>query len=365
MFRRSSIPLVHALSLSSALLTLAPLMGCPNEEDSPFDALESDAALTPDAGPLPDAAPPLDATLPLDAHFPRDAEGLLDAHARGDAALDGAAVVRPTHSGLISVQELSFAAADAGQGLTVQALLTAATRPDYEEHPGQPTGCKAWSYDLSMRAPAPVEDHGTLTIDGLTGGPLHCEFAAGRGYACDQPPVASGDFLARAFVPREPLALALTPGGGRAFALPTTSVMPGEPFVLDDASRALITELPTDGRAITLSCAGAGGSCGSAMATIVRINTTDASLSGHSATDMPPPVNRYVEISCATIGGDTVTVPAAAMALLASAHAVSPITRIRTAFMRDGVALFTPPPPAVPNRLVLAAGRGAIGITEP
>lgn len=276
----------------------------------------------------------------------------------------------PTHSGLISLQEISFAnMAEVGSGLTLQAFLTPIDKPDYEETPGQPTGCKGSVYDLTNRPPPPEQDHGLLRIAGLQGGPLRCAFELGRGYRCrgddEREPPAQGPFLPRAFAPSRPVAFSLDPSEEGAFVFPETSVQPGEPFVADDATRARIVDVPLSGEPFTLGCGGAGGRCGAAMATIVRITTSDGPVDGVSPLALPKPRRRVVEISCAVLGRDAITVPAEAAALLARAHRVSPITRIRTALMRDGIELLTSTPPTPPNRMVLASGRGLIGFTNP
>lgn len=272
-----------------------------------------------------------------------------------------------TYSGLISLQHVAVhGLAAAGEGLNLQAQFTRAPEPTFDEQPGAPTGCKAYWYELPQRPPATPEDQGTITVRGLVGGPLSCTFAPGLGYRCSDgsAPEASARFLQRAFAPSAPIGVALAPGGEKRFEASESELQPGEAFVLDEASRASIANVPTDGSALTLGCSGAGGSCGEAQASIVRITTTDADLTGLHASAMPPPTRRYVEISCATLGVGSITVPGAAMQLLRRAREEGALTRIRTAFMRDGIALVAHTPPAPPSRLVIAAGHALLGFTD-
>jgi hypothetical protein len=53
------------------------------------------------------------------------------------------------------------------------------------------------------------------------------------------------------------------------------------------------------------------------------------------------------------------------MELVRAANAVSPITRIRTAFMRDGMAVSTSKAPRPPNTTYLVTGHGLLGFTKP
>jgi hypothetical protein len=277
-------------------------------------------------------------------------------------------VQRPTHSGLVSLQEIAIAnLAESTRTLTLQALFSAASAPDFDEAPGQPTGCKAWLYDVAVRPPPVEQDQGALYLGNLRGGDLRCRFQAGRGYACAALADTDGGLLPDLRAYGLPDATKLTFSGldGGAFELPPTELTPGAPFTIDTRSRALIDAIPLSGEALRLSCEGDGGSCGAAAATIVRISATDGDTTGLGPTAMPPPAKRAVEINCAVLGAGTLTVPAPAMALLAQAHAASPLRRVRAAFMRDGVAVLVNAAPKPPNRLVLAAGRALIGFTNP
>ncbi len=151
----------RTLSLLLALLS-APLAltGCPSGDD--------------DAPPDAQTEPPADAG----ADAP-------------DAAVDAGAAT--TATGIISVQDQvihGFPAA--GHGLSVRADFTAPGRPpDFDEMPGQPTGCKAWLYDMQDDPPPAVAgDEGTVTVAGTAAPvPDGCVFNGTDGYTC---PVASG-----------------------------------------------------------------------------------------------------------------------------------------------------------------------------
>jgi len=356
--------------------------------------------------------------------------------------------VATTHGGLISIQDMSIhGAPQAGHGLTIQMVFTAARAPDYEETPGAPTGCKGWVYDMATAPPPAPTDQGAIAISGLGDTPLQCHFEPGAGYRC---PVSSGsgaasvspgaqgiasfvvpsasftqadvgkylkvsgaatasnngafavvgvlssstallhhpkatveDFAAQYAliagagpVPNNPndpivrgdaLTVGINPGGGLAFDFPDAGpIVAGESFVLDEPTKMLLGAIPLDGSSFALSCAGQGGSCGAAQATVVRLTTTDASTAGLSPFALPAPVAKQVDILCATIGGEgTVIVPAAAMSLLAGAHQTSPITRIRTAFMREGLAVAQSPEPLAPNPVRILAGHGMLGFVNP
>ena len=87
--------------------------------------------------------------------------------------------------GLVSVQDVAIANIPAaGHGLTVNVFFTPLAAPDFEETPGQLTGCRAWSYDVATKPPPPEQDHGVLRIAGAKNGPLECRFVPQRGYGC-------------------------------------------------------------------------------------------------------------------------------------------------------------------------------------
>ncbi|WP_437870435.1 hypothetical protein [Sorangium sp. So ce363] len=159
----------------------------------------------------------------------------------------------------------------------------------------------------------------------------------------------------------------VSPGGEMAFDFPDTAPIPaGQAFTPDTASAAALVAVPLDGSALTLGCGGPGGSCGSAQATVVRITSTDGNVEGASPAAMPPPARKQVEIQCVAFGGDgTLTIPAEAMKLLQEAHQVSPISRIRTALMREGWANATNAAPLPPNTASILVGHGLLGFTNP
>jgi hypothetical protein len=279
--------------------------------------------------------------------------GLLWGCPGSDAPFVSDAGLVATHSGLISIQDVSVAGSP-GHALTVQAIFNAVRRPDYEEKPGQPDGCKGWIYDLTReKVPAP-EDQGVLSISGLAERDLHCTFDSERGYTCP----GTGPAIDSPFVPSVPVRVELEPRN--AFVLAPVDVVPGTAFELQAASEQAIVALPFAESALTLDCA----SCGEAAVTIVRVTTTDAPIDGRAPTDMPAPKKRYVELSCANVAGTAVTIPDLALDLLRRAHAASPLTRIRTAYMRDGLAQLVSAPPGPPNRAIVAVGHGMLGFTD-
>jgi len=271
---------------------------------------------------------------------------------------------RATHTGLVSVQDITIANLPArGHSLTVNAFLTRLVAPDYEEHPGQVSGCRAWVYDLHDKPPAAPEDHGVLSIGGVDRGPLTCPFSTERGaYTCPalgaEPVLSAGP---DPFALGAGVTISLAPGGHGAFDRVETTLTPGAVFTLDQASSARIQDVPLDGQALALSCE----SCGLADTTIVRISTTDGELTPGSPVAMPAPRRKSVEIQCVAMGSATLVVPAAAMQLLAETHRLSPATRVRTAFMRDALRLAINQPPNAPNQLALAVGHGVLGFTTP
>ncbi len=347
-----------------------------------------------------------------------------------------------THSGIVSIQDVSIhGVPQAGHGLTVQILMNEAVPPTWEDQPGSPTGCRAWSYDVDTAPPPALTDQGEVTISGIDDGTVSCSFQ-GAGYVCPawtvsgevsvtpgamgvasyavagtaftaadvgrylrvvggpspnhgafpivavnggaalvlNPAASSTSFDAdvvvlvgagpvpgnQAEVFDGAITVGIEPGGASAFDFPDTPpVTPGNPFQPDDATKAILAAIPVDGSAVTFGCSGTGGDCGDAQGTVIRISSTDGSVAGLSPFAMPPPAQKQVEIQCAILDDGPVTIPAAAMALLEEAHAASPITRIRTAFMREGVFIAENPAPAPPNPVFVLAGRGILGFTTP
>jgi hypothetical protein len=125
----------------------------------------------------------------------RDAEPSPDAQVEpaADAAADPDAAVPATAVGIVSIQDQAIHGVPAaGHGLSVRADFSAPTRPpDFDEMPGELTGCKAWLYDMQEDPPpAPAGDEGTISVRGTSAAvPDGCVFDGVAGYTC---PVASG-----------------------------------------------------------------------------------------------------------------------------------------------------------------------------
>lgn len=365
-----------------------------------------------------------------------------------------------THAGTISIQDRKLLGAPhLGHGLSLLVDMSTAPRaPDYDEEPGQITGCKVWVYDLeSDPPPQPAGDVGTLTIEGPSAslGP-GCVFQEGAGYVCPTAtgqgevvlehaapgtglpsntarvsisgaafgpddagrylhvrgaPGASGSFpivsvtsatevlVAKAQgtdpapsvgtyqvlagagpvpgtpedeAPGDPLRdsdqvrVRITPGSDSPFQFPETTVAAiGSAFTPDTATLALLEQVPLDGRAFRIGCAGEGGQCGTAEFTIIQLQTTDAPTAGLPPFALPPEKAKQVVLTCIAPGErGYVDIPAEASSLLAQAHAASPITRIRTAFMRNG-AVLTKNPTRPDNTVRVVAGHQVIGFSSP
>ena len=152
-------------------------------------------------------------------------------------------------------------------------------------------------------------------------------------------------------------AFTLVPGGGNhftAFTHMTANV--GDDFTIPAAELAKLKALPTANAAFTFGCDPlmAGNTCGSASGALLNIVTTDSSLAGLSPFAMPLPTTKRVQIRCASIGQNSVTIPGAYMAALMTSGA----TRIQTTFMRP--ALLAGGPASV-NAI---AGHATIGFTN-
>ena len=411
-------------SLTLCLLLGAPLAlaACPGDDDPP----SPDAQVEPSADAAVDPDP--------------------------DAGADAGAA--STAIGIISIQDQvihGFPAA--GHGLSVRADFTAPGRPpDFDEMPGQPTGCKAWLYDMQDDPPpALAGDEGTVTVAGTAAPvPDGCVFNGSDGYTCpvasgraaatvtpmDAPaalydiaglalsdddigrhlrvsgdgehpgndgsfPIvavpgptsavvvnaaaAAGEFAASYTVvagagaaglpldsPRDPVrdddqvTIGIVPGGRMDFDFPDTApIDAGDAFTLDAASDAILSAIPVDGSAFSIGCSGEGGACGEAFASIIQLETTDGDTDGAPPFALPPPVDKKVIISCASLGASgRVDVPAAATALLRAADRASPTTRVRVAFMRDGFQAASNPPPLPPNPVRIVAGHQIVGFTD-
>jgi hypothetical protein len=171
--------------------------------------------------------------------------------------------------------------------------------------------------------------------------------------------------------PRDPIeeddvvTVGIEPRAGGHFDFPDATIEAGGAFTPDDATLALLRDFPVDGDAVTLRCDGPGGQCGDADATLALIRTSDGDITGLPPFALPPPRRKQVEILCAVDGADgALPIPGEATALIAAAHAASPITRIRVAYMREGVAFVTNALPAPPNATVIAVGHGHVGFTD-
>ncbi|NUP06768.1 MAG: hypothetical protein HOW73_12000 [Polyangiaceae bacterium] len=163
----------------------------------------------------------------------------------------------------------------------------------------------------------------------------------------------------------ETITVGIEPGGAEHFDWVDAEVTAGGAFELDDATAATLSSVPLDGASVTFSCAGEGGACGKSDATVVRVSTTDGDISGLPLFAMPTAVGRQVEIQCADLSdAGTITIPAEAMELLAAANGLSPITRVRTAFMREGVAVLSATEPLPPNPVRILVGHGVLGFTD-
>jgi hypothetical protein len=246
--------------------------------------------------------------------------------------------------------------------------------------PGPVPGSAALSFEIA----ALVEDHaglylriaGSGSYDGafpIVGVPSATSMLV-AGFAADASFSATYSILAGVGPvpsnPRDPIAdgdevtLSLEPHDGAHFVLEETTVIAGGAFTPDEATNATLASIPVDGRAITLGCGGPGGSCGPADATVVLLTTTDGSIAGLGPTAMPPPVRTQAVVRCAVLGGDgTLTVPDGAMDLLRRAHAASPIRRIRTALMREGVAVAISDDTPDTEPMPLLVGHGLLGFT--
>lgn len=359
-----------------------------------------------------------------------------------DSGDDSTTTTTATHSGIVSIQDVSIQGADElGHGLSVTVLFTQLRPPTNEE-----SGCRIWIYDVANDPAPALTNQGVVDITGLEDGPYSCSFAEGSGYSCPtslgvgqvdvsmgQPGTSTYTIQGAAFsqadvgrylrvvgamnpkndglfpivaapsadsvvlanpagsaekfsseytvlagagpVPNNPhdpfaagseVTIGITPGGEGAFDFADVALTPGEAFELDTQSQSTITALPLDGSSVSLACNGAGGKCGNADASIVRITTTDAVTTGLSPFAMPTPVKKHTEIQCAAQNGsESVTIPASVMSLLALWHADAPVTRVRTAFMRDGFGYAANSAKRAPNQAIVAIGRGVIGYSNP
>jgi hypothetical protein len=356
----------------------------------------------------------------------------------------------PTHSGLISIHEVSVAGMpQVGHGLSARIDFNLATRPpDFDEAPGELEGCKAWLYDMQLDPPpARSGDEGKVVITGTTepipegcvsgeagyfcpvgswqlrngrvtpdgGGTARYEIpeatfsdelAAGRyvwvngnssagasgrfpilgvtsssSLLVQNPlavettlPAGSATILAGAGpVPRNPrnpivggeaVSLRIEPSEVGHFSFPDIQLVAGGDFAPDEATLALLQNFPIEAAAPTLSCSGPGGRCGESELSAVSISSTDADVTGLSPLAFPNPTRKQIFVLCGVLGGDgSVTVPSGVTDLIREAHAASPLTRLRVAYMRDGFAAVQNPPPAPANPVNILVGHQVLGLT--
>ena len=142
--------------------------------------------------------------LPLLAGCPSDD----DSAPPPDAQAPDAATAAPTAIGIISIQDQALhGVPEAGHGLSVRADFSAPPRaPDFDELPGELTGCKAWLYDVQDDPPPAVAgDQGRITVSGTGAAvPDGCVFDGVAGYTC---PVASGSAVTTVTPMEAPAAL--------------------------------------------------------------------------------------------------------------------------------------------------------------
>lgn len=155
------------------------------------------------------------------------------------------------------------------------------------------------------------------------------------------------------------LSFALTPGGGnhfQAFTASTGAGSIGDDFNMPMAERIKLNAIPTANAAFTITCGGdAQNPCGTASGSLLNVVTTDAPIgAGVSPFALPAPVTKRVQIRCAQLGSESITVPAAYMAALGA----SGFTRIQTTFMRPTLMSGGP---ATVNAL---SGHAIIGFTN-
>jgi hypothetical protein len=150
------------------------------------------------------------------------------------------------------------------------------------------------------------------------------------------------------------------------FSFDAVTLKAGADFRPDAPTLELLESFPVEPRAQILSCAGLDGECGEAQASAVSITTTDADISGLPALAFPLAVRKQVFVLCGVLGGDgSVVVPVGVMQLIERAHQESAITRIRVAYMRDGLVTVENPPPAPANPITILVGHQKVGLARP
>ena len=158
------------------------------------------------------------------------------------------------------------------------------------------------------------------------------------------------------------ITIAHAAGGGNkipAFSATTGVNGVGDDFSLDTTELTKLQSISLDGTALTITCSATQCPAGSASANTIQITTTDAPLTP-SPFSFPTPVTSSIRIQCgglALSAGGSITVPAAAMALIKNATG---ITRIRASFSR--LDLMSGNQPA---SVSVFAGHTVIGFTTP
>jgi hypothetical protein len=128
---------------------------------------------------------------------------------------------------------------------------------------------------------------------------------------------------------------------------------PGDVPTLDDPSRAILTAIPTDGSAFTLTC---GANCGVQNSLALNILTSDGPLPANPFL-LPPPTTKSVLVRCTNQAATPteVTIPAEYSAYLMNSGA----TRMQATFLSGNLAIGTPP------GFTIVSGHGEAGFTDP
>ncbi|HUQ08646.1 MAG TPA: hypothetical protein VM261_39410 [Kofleriaceae bacterium] len=152
-----------------------------------------------------------------------------------------------------------------------------------------------------------------------------------------------------------------TAGGGNHFAdftVTTGNNTVGNDFTLATAEAAKLNAVPETNAAFSIVCDAAGCPIGSASGTILNIVTTDGAVPAQPQLFfvMPPPVTKRVQVRCAAlqgnVAGQTITVPAAYMALIQNAGA----TRIQASYIRPQLMASDP--------VTAISGHALVGFTN-
>ncbi len=203
-------------------------------------------------------------------------------------------------------------------------------------------------------------------VDNAGGGDHVLRFVGVPGITDDEPGTAAtyqvlagfGPALQTDPVPDDARAqLAVTAGGDGKFTDFDLDVEFGDAFTLDDATDAILSDVPLDGSAFSFSCDGTGGECNLAMANGALITTTDTPPPGGLPPFvLPPPTTKAVQVTCLQPGGGKINVSAGASAYLMNSGA----TRIRSTYVRANVLSET----QAEATLDLGAGHAIAGFTQ-